>query len=112
MKDMLKYKGYYGSIHYNSEDRIFYGKIAFIRALTSYEGTSADALVSAFEEAVDDYLAICAEQGVEPEKPFKGSFNVRIAPELHQQVAVAASRYGVSLNRFVADALSKAVNEI
>jgi predicted HicB family RNase H-like nuclease len=110
MKDMLKYKGYFGSIHYNSEDRIFYGKIEFIRALVSFEGKDADTLVAAFEEAVDDYLVTCVEQDVEPEKPFKGSFNVRIAPELHQQVAVAASQHGISLNRFVAEALGKAVN--
>ena len=111
MKDMLSYKGYFGSIHYNQEDRIFYGKIEFIRALISYEGKDADTLVAAFEEAVGDYLVTCEEQGIEPEKPFKGSFNVRIAPELHQQVAVAASQNGMSLNRFVAEALSQAVNQ-
>ena len=111
MKDMLSYKGYFGSIHYNQDDRIFYGKIEFIRALISYEGKDADTLVSAFEEAVGDYLVTCEEQGIEPEKPFKGSFNVRIAPELHQQVAVAASQNGMSLNRFVAEALSQAVNQ-
>ena len=109
MKDMLAYKGYHGSIHYNSDDRVFYGKIEFIRALVSYEGKDADTLEAAFVEAVDDYLAICADQGREPERPFKGSFNVRIAPELHERVAIAASRHGMSLNRFVAEALSQAV---
>jgi len=111
MKDMLSHKGYFGSIHYNNDDRVFYGKIEFIRALASYEGKDADSLVEAFEEAVDDYLVTCVDQGVEPEKPFKGSFNVRIAPELHKQVAIAASQHGVSLNRFVAEALSQAVNQ-
>jgi predicted HicB family RNase H-like nuclease len=109
MKDMLKYKNYFGSIHYNSEDRVFFGKIEFIRALVSYEGRDADTLVSSFEDAVDDYLANCKEQGVEPEKPFKGSFNVRVAPELHQKIAIAASQHGVSLNRFIAEALDRAV---
>jgi predicted HicB family RNase H-like nuclease len=110
MKDMLSYKGYFGSIHYNPDDRIFYGKIEFIRALASYEGKDADSLEAAFTEAVSDYLATCVEQGIEPEKPFKGSFNVRIAPELHERVAIAASTHGMSLNRFVAEALSQAVN--
>ena len=96
-------------MHYNSEDQIFYGKIEFIRALASYEGQDADSLESAFHEAVDDYLATCAELGREPEKPFKGSFNVRIAPELHERVMIAASQHGMSLNRFVAEALSQAV---
>ena len=111
MKDMLAYKGYFGSIHYNNDDRVFYGKIEFIRALVSYEGKAADLLVEAFEEAVEDYLVTCEGQGVEPEKPFKGSFNVRIAPELHKQVAIAASQHGMSLNRFVAETLSQAVSQ-
>jgi predicted HicB family RNase H-like nuclease len=109
MKDMLSYKGYHGSIHYNPEDRVFYGRIEFIRALVSYEGRDADSLELAFVEAVDDYLAMCADQGQEPEKPFKGSFNVRIAPELHERLAIAASQHGMSLNRYVAEALSQAV---
>jgi predicted HicB family RNase H-like nuclease len=109
MKDMLSYKEYFGSIHYNQEDRIFYGKIEFIRALVSYEGKDADTLEAAFAESVEDYYASCAEQGITPEKPFKGSFNVRIAPELHERVAIAASQHGVSLNRYVSEALSQAV---
>lgn len=109
MKDMLTHKGYHGSIHYNSEDRVFYGKVEFIRALISYEGKDADSLESAFVEAVEDYLVLCEEQGRVPEKPFKGSFNVRIAPELHERVAIAASQHGMTLNRFVAEALSHAV---
>jgi predicted HicB family RNase H-like nuclease len=111
MKDMLAHKGYFGSIHYNPEDRVFYGKIEFIRALASYEGKDVDSLEAAFIEAVEDYLAACAEAGKDPEKPFKGSFNVRIAPELHERVAIAASQHGMSLNRFVAEALTQAVGD-
>ncbi len=109
MKDTLKYKGYFGSVHYNPEDRIFYGKIEFIRSLVSYEGRDADSLESAFKEAVEDYLSTCAELGKEPEKPLKGSFNVRVAPELHERAMIAAARDGMTLNRFVAEALRKAV---
>ena len=110
MKDMIKHKGYFGSVHYNSGDRIFYGKIEFIRALVSYEGKDADSLEAAFHEAVDDYLATCAELGSDPEKPFKGSFNVRIAPELHERVMIVATQHGMTLNRFVAETLSQAVS--
>jgi predicted HicB family RNase H-like nuclease len=90
MKDMMKHKEYYGSVHYSDEDRVFYGKIEFIRTLVSYEGTDVESPRQAFEEAVEDYLDTCKEQHKEPEKPFKGTFNVRIGPELHQRVAVAA----------------------
>jgi predicted HicB family RNase H-like nuclease len=107
MKDMMKYKEYFGSVHYSDEDRVFFGKIEFIRALVSYEGTDVQSLRLAFEEAVDDYLDTCTEQGKGPEKPFKGSFNVRIGPELHQRVAMAAAQQGVTLNGFIADVLKR-----
>ena len=109
MKDMLSHKGFFGSIHYNHKDRLFYGKVEFIRSLISYEGKDADSLESGFMEAVEDYLTTCADLGREPEKPFKGSFNVRIPPELHERVAIAAAQHGVSLNRFIADALNQVV---
>ena len=109
MKDMIKYQGYLGSVHYNPEDRVFYGKIEFIRSLVSYEGRDADTLEAAFREAVDDYLDTCAELGRKPEKPFKGSFNVRIPPELHERVIIAATQQGMSLNRFIAETLGQAV---
>ena len=36
------------------------GKVLGIRALISYEGTTAKELVEDFHGAVDDYLALCA----------------------------------------------------
>ena len=71
MKDMMVYKGYYGSVHYSDEDQIFHGKIEFIRSLVSYEGTDVKSLRTAFEEGVDDYLELCEEESKEPEMPFK-----------------------------------------
>ncbi|SLM29686.1 HicB family protein (fragment) [Desulfamplus magnetovallimortis] len=72
MKDMMEYKGYYGSVHYSNDDEVFHGKLEFISALVNYEGDDVKGLKSAFEEAVDDYLYFCEEEGG-TEKPFKGS---------------------------------------
>lgn len=58
---MMIYKGYFGSVHYNDQDQVFYGKIEFIRALASYEGTDVKSLKRAFESAVDDYLIFCQQ---------------------------------------------------
>ena len=73
MKDLMSYKGYRSSVHYNDDDRVFHGKVKFIRALVSYEGTDVASLRNAFEEAVDDYLDLCRRQKWEPEKPAKSS---------------------------------------
>lgn len=64
MKDLMQYKSYYGSVHFNDEDLIFHGKIEFIRALVSYEATNSKSLKKAFEEAVDDYLDTCQNQNI------------------------------------------------
>lgn len=71
MKDMMSYKGYYGSVHYSDDDRVFFGKLEYISGLINYEGTTAEGLKLYFEEAVDDYLALCREEGIEPEQPFQ-----------------------------------------
>jgi len=103
----MKYKIYYGSVHYSDEDKIFYGKVEFIRALVSYEGTDVKSLRKAFEEAVDDYIQTCKEQGKEAEHPFKGSFNVRVGSNLHQKVAIEAMKKGLTLNKYIVDVLEK-----
>lgn len=105
MKDMMAYKGYYGSVHYSDDDRVFHGKLEFIRNLVSYEGTDVEALRAAFQEAVDDYLQLCQEEDREPETPFKGSFNVRTGPDLHRRAALFAKSKGLNLNTVVAEAL-------
>ena len=105
MNNTIEYRGYVGSIEFNAEDQMFFGKVQGIRSLISYEGENAADLIEDFHGAVDDYLAMCEEDGVEPEKAYKGSFNVRIAPELHQAVAVRALAQQVSLNSIVELAL-------
>lgn len=105
MKDLMFYKGYYGSVHFDSDDLIFHGKIQFIRALVTYEATDAKGLKRAFEDSVNDYLDTCAEQKIEPETPFKGSLNIRLGPELHRRVAIAAESQQVSINKFISQVL-------
>ena len=53
---------------------LFHCKVTGIRSLVSYEVTTAKTLVKNFHEAVDDYLALCRENGKTPEKACKGSF--------------------------------------
>lgn len=107
MKNMMNYKGYYGSINTDLEGDILYGKLEFIRDLVSYEGKTPKDIKIAFEEAVDDYLDTCEKSGQIPEKPLKGSFNIRIGSELHELVAIAAFENNISLNEFVKISIEK-----
>lgn len=105
MKNMLEHEGYLGSVRYSAEDRLFYGKVEHIRSLITFEGADVETLETAFKEAVEDYLDTCRELGVEPEKPFKGTFNVRTGPDLHRRASIYASTHDKSLNQVVTEAL-------
>ena len=109
MNNTIEYKGYIGSVEFSEEDALFFGKVLGIRALVSYEGENAHDLVEDFHGAVDDYIAMCEAEGTEPEKAYKGSFNVRISPELHKAAVIAALRDQTSLNSFVENAIANAV---
>jgi predicted HicB family RNase H-like nuclease len=105
----LEYKGYTGSIEYSKEDDLIYGKVLGIQGLVSFEGKTGKELELDFVEAIDEYLSVCKEQGITPEKPFKGSFNVRIPTELHQKAALLAMKDKMSLNNFVVESIRERV---
>lgn len=107
MDNLLYYKGYIGTLEYAEEDGLFFGKVMGIRSLISYEGESAKSLIADFHQAVDAYLSVCEETGEEPEKPYKGGFNVRLTPELHKEAAIYSMRHGISLNAFVKSAIER-----
>ena len=80
MSGTMKYRGYVGSVDFSEDDGVLFGRLLGIRSVILYEGTTAKELVAGFHEAVDEYLLACEEEGIEPEMPYKGSFNVRITP--------------------------------
>ena len=103
------YKDYIGSVHYSADDEIFFGKIEGINDSISFEGSSVSELKAAFEEAVEDYIELCQLNGKEPEKTYKGSFNIRIRPELHKQAAQKALIERKSLNQYIEDAIEEKI---
>lgn len=103
MSKYIEYKGYLGTVEYSADDHCLFGQLAFIRDLVNYEATTIEQLEKAFQDAVESYLASCTKFGKEPELPLKGSFNVRISPELHRKAVLAAENK--SLNAFVAEAI-------
>ncbi len=103
----LEYKGYNGTIEYSKEDGVFYGKVIGIQSLISYEGETGPELENDFKEAIESYLKECKAEGTQPEKAFKGSFNVRVSPELHKLAALRARDNGESLNKIVSESLHR-----
>lgn len=101
----MKYKGYTGSVEYDPDDRVFYGTVNGITDIVTFEGDSVEELEAAFRDSVDDYLEMCAERGVEAQRPCSGKFVLRISPELHRQAADAARMQDESLNTWIARAI-------
>lgn len=106
MKNVLEYKGYYTQIEYDYEDRVLYGKIEGIGDLVNFDSETASGIEEAFHEAVDDYLSFCEEVGKQPDRTYKGSFNVRLSPEMHRQAAYQAAQKGMTLNQFISNAVA------
>ncbi|GHV57020.1 hypothetical protein FACS189460_2850 [Deltaproteobacteria bacterium] len=110
MSSYLHYKNYVGNVQFSEDDAVFHGQVVGLKALLSFEGDSVSAITADFHNAVDEYLAYCAESGQTPEKPFKGSFNVRVGADLHRKAALAAAAQGVSLNTLVENAIRQYIN--
>ncbi|NJP41519.1 type II toxin-antitoxin system HicB family antitoxin [Oscillospiraceae bacterium HV4-5-C5C] len=109
MNNTIQYKGYIGSVELSEEDELIYGKVMGIRSLISYEGKTVNHLIEDFHGAVDDYLAMCEAEGRTPEVAYKGSFNIRISPELHKQLVIYATAHNMTLNRYIEETLEKSV---
>lgn len=109
MSNLLSYKNYNGTVEYSKEDSCLFGKVIGIKSLLSYEGNSVQELEHDFENVIDEYLVDCKARNVEPEQPYKGTFNVRISPELHRNIAVYAMEHGKSLNAAVEEAICNMV---
>lgn len=110
MKDVLKYKEYIGTVHFSAEDEAFYGKVEGVEDLVSFEGRDVKELKEAFKEAVEDYIELCEVSGKPIEKTYKGSFNIRIKPDIHRLAARKSIELGISLNQLVERAVDRFIS--
>ena len=62
MRNILKYKSYTGSVHFDAGDKVFHGRILGLTDVIGFEGISVDELEKDFHEAVDDYLEAKRQQ--------------------------------------------------
>lgn len=106
---MKPYRGYSAMITYDSDDDLLVGTIFGIRDAVGFHGKSIDELEKHFHDAVDEYLAFCEEVGKSPDKEYKGSFNVRIKPELHKDLVEEAAAEHTSLNAVAEKAIEEFV---
>jgi predicted HicB family RNase H-like nuclease len=106
---MIKYKRYIGIVEYDDEGKIFTGEVLGVRDVITFQGRTPEELEESFHQSVDLYLEMCARNGVKPQKPFSGRFNLRLDQELHRRIAEQAGLERISLNDWVERAIQSAL---
>ena len=103
---MLEYKGYIGTIE--AEDGVFLGRVAGLRDVITFEGTTFAEVERAFRDSIDDYLAFCAQRGEPADRPYSGRIPLRVSPDTHRRAAMRAQSEGLSLNQWSAQRIESA----
>lgn len=109
---MMEYKGYIGHVEFDDDAEIFHGEVINTRDVITFQGKTVEEIKQAFRDSVEDYLDYCAKLGQEPEKPFTGKFMLRIPPDLHRKIYVAAKQSGESLNAWIKEQLAHSVERV
>ena len=103
----MTYKGYGAKVEFDDDAMIFHGEVIGIRDVVTFQGKTVNELKKAFHDSVDDYLDMCQSRGEEPEKPFSGKFVVRVSPDVHRKMYMAAKKAGQSINAWLNMTLQK-----
>lgn len=104
----MDYNGYSASMQFDNDDKIIVGRVLDIADLITFHGDSVVSFEAAFHAAVDAYVDACGHLGDAPEKPASGRLMLRVAPKVHAAALKAASRSGLSLNKWAEQVLLRA----
>ena len=104
---MMEYKGYMAKVEFDDSVDRLHGQVVNSGPypIATFEASDVPTLRREFERSIDEYLTSCAEDGVEPRRPYSGVLNLRLGPELHRRAVRAASAVGVSLNAWIKQAV-------
>jgi predicted HicB family RNase H-like nuclease len=107
--NLMTLDGYHARIDYDPDLDLFRGEILGLNGGADFYGKNPQELRVEFKKSLDVFLAVCREKGIEPHRRFSGRFNLRISPELHEQLALRAEAEGKSLNALAQEALSQRI---
>jgi predicted HicB family RNase H-like nuclease len=107
--NLMSVNGYQATIEFDPELDLFRGEILGLNGGADFYGKSPKELRAEFKRSLQTFLDVCAEKGIEPKRNYSGKFNLRIDPELHEKLAIAAQAKGKSINALAQDALRNCV---
>jgi predicted HicB family RNase H-like nuclease len=101
--------GFHAKIEYDAELDQFRGEILGLTGGADFYGKNPKELRAEFKKSLAVFLQVCREKGIEPRRSYSGKFNLRISPELHERLAIAAQAQGKSINLLAQEALERKV---
>ncbi|NDH50642.1 MAG: type II toxin-antitoxin system HicB family antitoxin [Betaproteobacteria bacterium] len=107
--NMMTLDGYNAKIEYDAELDLFRGEILGLAGGADFYGKNPRELRAEFKKSLQVFLDVCREKGIEPRRNYSGKFNLRIPPELHEKLAIAAQAEGKSINTLAQEALQQRV---
>ena len=107
--NVMTVDSYQAKIEYDPETDLFRGEILGLTGGADFYGKNPKELRAEFRKSLEVFLAVCKEKGIEPRRSFSGKFNLRIPPELHEKLAIAAQAEGKSINALAQEALRSRV---
>ncbi|AGK49462.1 MULTISPECIES: type II toxin-antitoxin system HicB family antitoxin [Burkholderia] len=112
MTNAMTYKGYFARVDFDGRDKIFVGHVLGVDDKISFHGETVDELTADFHAAIDHYLEDCKHTNRKPQKPASGKLMLRINPEVHAVVGIAAAVSGESVNQWSEEVLGRAAREV
>jgi predicted HicB family RNase H-like nuclease len=102
-------EGYHAKIEYDAELDTFRGEILGLNGGADFYGRNPRELRTEFRKSLRTFLEVCKEKGIEPRRNYSGKFNLRIPPDLHEQLVIAAQAKGTSVNTLAREAIQKEI---
>ena len=110
MINQMTIDGVKAVITYDSDIDMFRGEFLGLNGGADFYAKDAEGLRREGAISLKVFLEACQEDGVEPFKSYSGKFVLRIPPEDHAAISIAASTSGKSLNQWAVDKLRQAAD--
>jgi predicted HicB family RNase H-like nuclease len=107
--ETMSYKGYTASIDYSEEESCLVGEVVGIEDGILFRGSTRSGIYETFKEMIDEYLADCEKEGIEPNKP-PMEVMVPFPPELYALAYGKAESTGATVNQFMHAAVRQSMS--
>lgn len=110
MKNVMEINGYKALIAFDSDTNLFRGEFIDLNGGADFYAADVKSLQREGKTSLKVFLAMCAEDGMEPRKSYSGKLMVRLPAELHERAAISAASHGQSLNAWFAQVVAQAAH--